>query len=101
MTCLPPLVQPPSLHRHALDHRLLFRKISFWRLPLASLQPRPPSKNRTDLPLDAIPHSFLFLLGPNGLPPLLLSPTISFMKHPPHPSEGPPTLSSSRSAALS
>ena len=27
---------------------------------------RPPAKNRTHLPLDALPHSLLFLLGPDG-----------------------------------
>ena len=40
------------------------------RLPLPRLQPRPLSKNRAHLPVDALPHFMLFLLGPRGLSPL-------------------------------
>jgi len=36
-------------------------------LPLPWLQPRLPSKNRAYLHLDALPHSMLLLLGPDGL----------------------------------
>jgi len=64
---LPPSVQTPSLYRHWPDHRALSAKNAGSRLPLPWLQPRPPSKNRAHLPLDAHPHSMLFLLGPNGL----------------------------------
>ena len=64
---LPPLVETPSLHRHSLDHRALSAKNAGSRLPLPWIHPRPPSKNRAHLPLDALPHSMLFLLGPDGL----------------------------------
>jgi len=67
---LPPSVQTPSLHRHSPDLRALSRKNAGSSLPLPWLQPRPPSKNRAHLPLDALPHSMLFLLGPDGLNPL-------------------------------
>ena len=60
-------MQTPSLHRHAPDHRALRAKNAGSCLPLPGLQPRPPSKNRAYLPLDALPHSMLFLLGPDGL----------------------------------
>jgi len=39
-------------------------------LPLTWLHPWPPSKNRTHLPLEALPYSMLFLLGPDGHAPL-------------------------------
>jgi len=67
---LPASLQTPSLSRHTLDHRILSRKNAGSRLPLPWLQPRPPSKNRAHLPLDALPHSMLFLLGPDGHAPL-------------------------------
>ena len=67
---LPPSVQTPSLHRHSPDHRSLSAKNAGSRLPLPWLQPRPPSKNRAHLPLDALPHSILFLLGPDSHAPL-------------------------------
>jgi len=67
---LPPSVQTPSLHRHSPDHRVLSAKNAGRRLPLPWLQPRPPTKNRAHLPLDALPRSMLFLLGPDGLAPL-------------------------------
>jgi len=67
---LPASLQTPSLSRHAPDHRVLSRKNAGSRLPLPWLQPRPSSKNRAHLPLDALPHSILFLLGPDGHAPL-------------------------------
>jgi len=67
---LPPSLQTPSLHRHTLDHRALCRGNPGARLPLKWHQPRPLAKNRTHLPLDALPHSMLFLLGPDGRAPL-------------------------------
>jgi len=67
---LPPSVQTPSLYRHSPDHRALSARNAGSRLPLPWIQPRPPSKNRAHLPLDALPHSMLFLLGPDGLGPL-------------------------------
>jgi len=66
---LPPSIQTPSLHRHTPDHKALSAKNAGSRLPLPWLQPRPPSKNRAHLPLDALPHSMLFLLGAEGLEP--------------------------------
>ena len=67
---LPPAVQTPSLHRHAPNYRSLSRSNVGSRLPLPWLQARPLSKNRAHLPLDALPHSKLFLLGPDGHAPL-------------------------------
>jgi len=67
---LPLSVLTPSLHRHSPDHRSLSAGNAGSRLPLPWLQPRPPSKNRAHLPLDALPHSMLFLLGPDGHNPL-------------------------------
>jgi len=63
---LPPSMQTPSLHRHPTDHRVLSARNAGSRLPLPWIQPRPPSKNRAHLPLDALPHSMLFLLGADG-----------------------------------
>jgi len=70
---LPLSLQTPSLHRHSPEHRVLSARNAGSRLPLPWLQPRPPSKNRAHLPLDALPHSMLFLLGPDGLDPLLVT----------------------------
>jgi len=67
---LPPSMQTPSLHRHSPDHRALSAGNTGSRLPLPWTQPRPPLKIRAHLPLDALPHSMLFLLGPDGLGPL-------------------------------
>jgi len=67
---LPASLHTPSLSRHTPDHRDLSRKNAGSRLPLPWVQPRPPSKNRAHLPLDALPHSMLFLLGPDGHAPL-------------------------------
>jgi len=64
---LPPSVQTLSLHRHSPDLRALSAKNAGSRLPLPWIQPRPPSKNRAYLPLDALPHSMLFLLSSEGL----------------------------------
>jgi len=57
--CLPPL-----------DLLLAYKRRLASRLPLPWLQPRPPSKNRAHLPLDALPHSRLCLLGLDGHAPL-------------------------------
>ena len=67
---LPPSVQTPSLDRHSPDHRALSAGNAGSGLPLPWTQPRPPLKNRAHLPLDALLHSMLFLLGPEGLGPL-------------------------------
>jgi len=64
---LPPSVQTPSLHRQSPAFRALSKKNAGSRLPLPWIQPRSPSKNRAHVPLDALPHSMLFLLGPDGL----------------------------------
>ena len=67
---LPASLQTPSLHRHTPDHRVLSRGNPGARLPLQWLKTRPPAKNRTHLPLDSLPHSMHFLLGPDGHTPL-------------------------------
>jgi len=67
---LPRSVLSPSPHRHSLDYRLLLRGNSGHGNPLSWLTPRPPAKNRTHLPLDARPHSTLFILGLDGDLPL-------------------------------
>ena len=64
---LSPAVLTPSLHRHSPDHRALSARNAGSRLALPWIQPRPPSKNRAHLLLDTIPHSMLFLPGPDGL----------------------------------
>ena len=64
---LAPSVQTPSLLPHAPDPRALLAQNAGSQLPLPWLQPLPLTKNRAHLPLDAIPHSMLFLLGPDGL----------------------------------
>jgi len=63
---LPASLQTPSLNLHTPDHRVLSCKNAGSRLPLPWLQPRPLSKNRAHLRLDALPHLMLFLLGPDG-----------------------------------
>ena len=65
-TRLPPSLQMPSLQRHTPDHRVLCHGNPGARLPLPWCQPWPLTKNRTHLPLDALPPSMLFLLGPDG-----------------------------------
>ena len=69
-TRLPPSLHTPSLHRHTPHHRVLCRGNPGAWLPLPWHQPRPAAKNRTHLPLDALPHSRFFLLGPDGHAPL-------------------------------
>ena len=63
-------MQTPSLHRHSPNPRGLSAGNAGSRLPLPWLQPRPPTKNRAHLPLDALPRSMLLLLGPDGHAPL-------------------------------
>jgi len=64
---LPPSVETRSQHRHASDNRSLLRGNAGHRNPLPWRCPRTPTKNRAYLPLDAITHSLLFLLGSDGL----------------------------------
>ena len=85
---LPPSVQTPFLHRHSPDHRLLSAKNAGSRLPLPWLEPRPPSKNRAHLPLDALPHSMLFILGPGGFEPLPVTSQHLLCEHYPAPRPG-------------
>jgi len=85
---LPPSVQTPSLHRHSPDHRVLSARNAGSRLPLPWLQARPPSKNRAHLPLDAFPHSMLFVLGPDGLAPLPVTSQHLLTDHYPEPAPG-------------
>jgi len=85
---LPPSVQTPSLHRHTLDHRVLSARNTGSRLPLPWLQPRPPSENRAHLPLDALPHWMMFLLGPDGLSPLPVTSQHLLIDHYPEPLPG-------------
>jgi len=66
----PASLQTPSRRRHSPDHRILSRGNPGARLPLPWLRARPPAKNRTHLPLDALGHSMLCLLGPDGRAPL-------------------------------
>ena len=67
---LPPSAQTPSHHRHSPDHRVLSARNAGSRLPLLWLEARPPSKKRAQVPLYALPHSMMFLLGPDGVGPL-------------------------------
>jgi len=85
---LPPSVQTPSLHRHSPDHRILSARNAGSGLPLPWLQARPPSKNRAHLPLDALPHSMLFMLGPDGLSPLPVTSQHILTGHYPEPAPG-------------
>ena len=85
---LPPSVQTPSLHRHSPDHRVRSARNAGSRLPLPWLQSRPPSKNRAHLPLDDLPHSMLFLLGPDGLAPLPVTSQHLLVDHFPAPPQG-------------
>jgi len=85
---LPPLVQTPSLHRHSPDHSSLSAKNAGSCLPLPWIQPRPPSKNRAHLPLDALPHSMLFLLGCDGLDALPVTSQHLLCKSYPEPPPG-------------
>jgi len=67
---LPPSLHTPLLHRHTPNHRVLCRGNPGARLHLPWHRTRPAAKNKTHLPLDALPHSMLFLLGPDGHTPL-------------------------------
>jgi len=85
---LPPSVQTPSRYRHSPDHRSLSAKNAGSRLPLPWLQARPPSKNRAHLPLDALPHSMLFILGRGGFEPLQVTSQHLLCQHYPAPPPG-------------
>jgi len=85
---LPPSVQTLSLHRHSPDHRVLSARNAGSRLPLPWLQARPPWKNGAHLPLDALPHSMLFVLGPDGLSPLPVTSQHLLTDHYPEPALG-------------
>jgi len=91
---LPLSVQTPSLHRHTPDHSALSAKNAGSRLPLPWLQPSPPLKNRAHRPLDALPHSMLFLLCPDRLGPLpITSQHLLCESYPePHPGRSYPQL---------
>jgi len=82
---LPLSLQTPSLHRHSPDHRVLSARNAGSCLPLPWTQPRPPTKNRAHLPLDTLPHSMLFLLGPDGLSPLPVTSQHLLIDHYPDP----------------
>jgi len=100
---LPPSVQTPSLHRHSPDLRALSAKNAGSRLPLPWTQPRPPSKNRAHLPLDALPHSMLFLLGQleDGLEALPVTSQHLVSDFYPDPPRAAPTRSLNSSARTS
>jgi len=85
---LPPSVQTPSLLPHSPDHRVLSARNAGSRLPLPWIQLRPPSKKRAHLPLDALLHSMLFLLGPDGLSPLPVTSQHLLCKLYPEPPKG-------------
>jgi len=85
---LPLSLQTPSLHQHSPDHRALSARNAGSRLALPCLQPRRPSKNRAHLPLYALPHSMLFLLGPDGLHPLPVDSQHLLIDHYPEPPPG-------------
>jgi len=85
---LAPSLQTPSLHRHSPDHWALLARKAGSCLPLPWLQRRPPTKNRAHLPLDAVPHSMLFLLGPDGLSPLPVTSQHLLAESYPEPPEG-------------
>jgi len=81
-------VPTPFLLRPAPDHRTLLAKNAESRRPLPGLQPHPPIKNRVHLPFDAVPHSMLFLLGPDGLAPLPVTSQHLLAELYPEPPEG-------------
>jgi len=85
---LAPSVQTPSLLCHTPDHRTLLAKNAESRLLLPWLQPCPPTKNRAHLPLDAVPHSMLFLLAPDRLAPLPVTSQHLLAELYPEPPEG-------------
>jgi len=99
---LPASLQTPSRRRHSPDHSVLSRGNPGARLPLPWLWPRPPAKNRTHLPLDALAHSMLFLLGPDGHAPLPVTSQhllVDIYPAPP-PGRSYPQLKSRRKALL-
>jgi len=81
-------VQTQSHHGHLPDHRVLSARKAGSRLPLPWLQAKPPSKNRANLPLDALPHSMFFVLGPDGLSPLPVTTHHRLTDHYPEPAPG-------------
>ena len=83
-----PTVPTASSFRQSPDTRLLLSGPSGSRLPLKWRQPRPPSMNRTHLPVDALAHSLLFILGPSGSLPLPLTSSHLVDYLPPTPAEG-------------
>ena len=83
-----PSVPTPFLLRPAPDHRTLLAKNAESRRPLPGLQPRPPTKNRVHLPFDAVSHSMLFLLCPDGLAPLPVTSQHLLAELYPEPLEG-------------
>jgi len=99
---LPPSLQTPSLYRHALDHRALCQGNPSARLPhFYWRRPWPAAKNRTHLPLDAIPHSMLFLLGLDGQGSLPVTSQHGLGEVYPPPPRAAPTPSSSSYAQTS
>ena len=78
----------PAPHQHTPDHRRLFKGNSGHRNPLSWLTPRPCSKNRVHLPLDALPHSMLFILGPQGDKSLPVTSQHLLREHYPDPPPG-------------
>jgi len=83
-------VQTSSLHCTPLDHRRLLARNAGSFLYLKWLQPRPPSKNRTHFPIDALAYSMLVLLGLAGnKPPPVTSQHLLLESYP----EPPPARS--------
>ena len=81
-------VPTPFFLRPAPDHRTLLAKNAESRRPLPGLQPHPPTKNRVHLPFDAVPHSMLFLLGPDELASLPVTSQNLLAELYPEPPEG-------------
>ena len=85
---LSPSVPTVSLFRHSPDSRLLLRGQSGSHLPLKWSQPRPPSMTRSHLPIHALAHSLLFLMGPAGNLPLPVTSPHLVDYIPPSPGQG-------------
>jgi len=98
---LPPSLQIQSLYRHTPNHRALCQGNPGARLPLPWLQLRPSAKNRTHLPLDALPHSMLFLLGLDRHAPLPVTSQHLLGEVYPAPPRAAPTPSSNSCAKTS
>jgi len=64
-----PSVQTLFIYGYDQDHPVLLARNVHDLLPLKWVQVRPPLINLSHLPLEAIPHMMLFLLGPDGLAP--------------------------------